>query len=440
MPDTEGVKSRIRETLVLLGIIFLVGLGLRVAHVECSLVVDPFRADAGEYMAGAKNLLEYGIYSSDVGHVPPIPDSFRSPGYSLYLAAVHAVVGADDFYDIARLLQAVLGALMVPLVFVLARRFLNVTFAMIAAALTATNPHLITATGYILTETLFSFLLLAALTLWYSGLSGGGRVKLIASGVLFGLAVLTNETALIIPPVLAGAWLIWGRAESRLRPAVLLLVVFFLFPVGWRIRNAVSVPPEGRTGGDRALATLVHGTYPGFIHEDPECKYFPYQDDPQYAEFASSRANFIRIFKERFSEKPWRYLKWYLLEKPYYLYGFGYLQGNGDIYIYPTLDSVFDQVPASKLFYWLHRILHPVVSLLLLAAYMLWTLERKKGDFLKGPGPLLLVFLLYTLIGTVFAPWPRYLVPLKPLLFAASLWPIQLAIIAWRRKRSPSTH
>jgi 4-amino-4-deoxy-L-arabinose transferase-like glycosyltransferase len=426
------VATITKRQLILLGIIFFLGLWLRAHHVHGSHISEPYKADAGEYMTCAVNLYQHGIYSSDRENTPPIPDSFRSPGYPVFLVGVRVAVGEFNFYDAVRALQAVLGALMVPLTYLLARRFLSVALAMIAAALVATNPHLITITGYVLTETLYGFLLLLALVLFY----GGTKPKFAGAGACFGLATLTNGTALVIPPVLAVAWLLWGRGPSRLRAAVLFLAVFAVLPLAWKVRGAVSIPPEGRQAGERALATMAHGSYPGFVHEDPKWKYYPYRDDPQYREFVRSRENFLRILGERFAERPGRYLSWYLLEKPFHLYGWSYLQGYSDIHIEKTEDPIFRTVPVTRVLYWAHLVLHPALTLLLPVALLLWLWRRKKFDLLETPGPLLLVFLIYTLIGTVFAPWPRYLVPLKPLLFAASLWPVALAFGRWRTRRT----
>jgi 4-amino-4-deoxy-L-arabinose transferase-like glycosyltransferase len=431
------VKDLSKETLVLLSIVCFLGLGLRLGHIHYSVVPEPYIADAGEYTTAAANLLDHGVYSTDKKNDPPIPDSFRSPGYPLFLALVRAVVGAERFYDVVRYLQAILSTLVIPLIFILALRFLPSGWALGVAALTATSPHLIVVPGYLLTETLFSFLLVLALTLLYGSLTARKTVQLILAGVCFGLAALTNETALVIPPVLAVGYLWWGRGVQRLLPATLFLVAFAVFPGGLKIRNALSVPPEGRKGSTRALATLVHGTYPGFVHKDPNWRYYPYklESDPQYPEFSRSWKDFRRIFAERFSERPGRYVRWYLLEKPYYLWGWSYLQGTGDIYIYATVDSVFDVIPASRLLYHLHRLLHPLLVALALISGFVWFFTRKKADLFATAGPLFMVLLLYTLIAMVFAPWPRYTVPLRPLFFAAALW---TPVAIWRMRRPQS--
>ena len=111
-----------------------------------------------------------------------------------------------------------------------------------------------------------------------------------------------------------------------------------------------------------------------------------------------------------------------------------------------TKNPIFTKVPASNLLYWLHRILHPVFVVLLAAALVMWLIRRKRSDLWETPGPLLAIFLLYVLIGIVFAPWPRYLIPLKPFLFAAALWPLHIGLAqtlartltSWRTRRPPS--
>ena len=108
--------------LLLLGVF---AFWLRYHHISTMEIFAPIRADAAEYVASAVNLHEHGIYSSDssIPDGPPAPDSYRSPGYPLLLALIRATVGAERWYAAILVVQAVLGALLVPLTYLLARRF-----------------------------------------------------------------------------------------------------------------------------------------------------------------------------------------------------------------------------------------------------------------------------------------------------------------------------
>jgi hypothetical protein len=148
----------------------------------------------------------------------------------------------------------------------------------------------------------------------------------ISSGACFGYAYLINETALVIPFIFFGIALASdGRGHKRvfqhafLSGAACFLVVFCLFPVGWMIRNRTNVPPDAPSGKQRALMTLTHGTYPGFVYKDRRYKYYPYKEDPEQPAYSASLSQFAAIFWGRFRQRPARYLTWYLFEKPYYL-------------------------------------------------------------------------------------------------------------------------
>ena len=410
-----------KEAWVALVIILVGGMVLRVAYIDKVYVADPFKADAGEYRAYADNLRLNGVFSKS-SQMPPPPDSFRSPGYPLFLLGVHAAVGEDDFYDIVLRVQAVLGALAAALSFFLARRFLPDYLALVAAGITATSPHLVVMTGYILTETLFTFLLLASLLVFLRAVEWERKYGLGAAGFAFGVTYLVNETAsLLVVALSLGILLFYGK-PGRLKAAGLLFGVFLVFPVAWKARDAIVVPDGAPRGGQRALATMAHGTYVDFTHEDPTFQYYPYREDPRYAELSGSFAGFRKVFLERAGKDPNRYLRWYFLEKPVHLFGWSYLQGTGDIYIYKTQDSPLESHPVLSALKALHRFLHPLLVVLALLALPVWLFRIRRDAFAESPGPFLIVVLTYVAIAVVFAPWPRYALPLKPLLFGLAMW------------------
>lgn len=56
-------------------------------HVSTAIVDGPIRGDAIQYYAYAWNLLHHGIFSKDIPVAASvIPDSYRDPGYPLFLA------------------------------------------------------------------------------------------------------------------------------------------------------------------------------------------------------------------------------------------------------------------------------------------------------------------------------------------------------------------
>lgn len=393
------------ERLVLLGIVVAVGLLLRCWFVGTSKVEGPLRADAGQYAQYAQNLVEYGTFSLATD-APPRPDSFRSPGYPAFLAACRLVAG-ESWYSLARWLQAVLSALLVPLAFALARPVVPFWGALAAALLTALSPHLIVASGYVLTETLFAVAFGSALLLLLAARRAQRCGKwFAAAGLALGLAALVNEAA---APLVVLFGLAVFRTDGRHRG--LCFVLAGLVPLGaWQGRNATQ--DLARTGGERAVATLSHGSYPDLFFATERNRNFPYREDPEQPEFGSSWSRFAEVMRQRVGAEPLRYLRWYVLDKPRWLWRWDIAQGAGGVQVYPVHHNVVDDQPvvagAATLLRWLHW---PLCLLCLGGG--VWSLRRRSA--LAPLRPLAIALLWFTCLYTLFLPDPRYLVPLRPL-------------------------
>jgi len=190
----------------------LLALLLRVAYVSLANPM-PLRSDASGYDAAARRLVATGSYAYPVGRDLWDEDVFREaswdiylgrpanafsmPGYAWFLAAIYRVGGATPGRLLSvRLAQAFLGALTVVWVFLIADSILGRRAAWAAAALQGLYPPGIWASGYLLTETLFTWLIggqLAAMT-WAAR---SGRV---AAYALVGIA---TSAAFYVRPVAA---------------------------------------------------------------------------------------------------------------------------------------------------------------------------------------------------------------------------------------------
>lgn len=431
-------KKVSKEAIILLSIVTFFAIFLRIGYVHFTTIVDPIRADAGQYVIYGSNLVRHGIFSKDYQSAVPRPDSYRAPGYPAFIALTMLLTGKNA-YPTIQYTQAVLGGLMVPLTFSLGVLFLPVWAAMTAAVLVALSPHLVTSTSYVLTETLFGFVFLSALLLFLNAVRKRTHFLFVACGASFGYAYLINEIALLIPFILVGITLVSdGRGYRRalqypfLHGTAWFLVVFCLFPLGWMIRNKTNVPPRATQGKQRALMTLTHGTYPGFVYKDPAYKYYPYKEDPKQPAYSASFSNFARIFWERFRERPARYLTWYLLEKPYYLWSWNILQGQGDVYIYPVAKSLYQRVQAANMTRELMKHLHPVVLLLAVFAFPLFCFKHRRDttglSVTDTPVLPLVTLMVHTLIHMIFFSLPRYSISFRPELYLCALWALAVLI------------
>jgi len=192
--------------------LLVLGLGLRLGYQDASLVLNPVRADAAKYFTAAFNLRHQRAYSLDTpGAQAPKTRTDLSPGYPIFLSLFLApdsnmevayvqirrtrypiflslFLAPGSTMEVAyiqiRRTQALLGAITVLFTFLLARQSLALPWAVMAGGFTALSPHLIAIDDYLLTESLFTFLLMSGtLALAISWRRESGPLALV-SGIL----------------------------------------------------------------------------------------------------------------------------------------------------------------------------------------------------------------------------------------------------------------
>ncbi len=447
--ESTPVKKRLYLPLLILVVVTLTGFTIRAAYIEETVIRSPIRADARQYVIYALNLINHKTFSVEYPSDSPTPDSFRSPGYPAFISLALLMSG-EKYYQSIQYSQVLLSTLMIPATYLLGTAFLPLWGALTAAFLVALSPHLVTSASYVLTETLFGTLLTVALLLFSLAIGRSKRSLFVISGLFFGLAYLVNEVALFLPFGMGIILIFTTGSETKgewskkilknpFIPGVITLIVTFSLIAGsWMIRNMISIPPGGKSGKERALITLVHGTYPGFIYKNPRYKYYPYREDPEFEKYTESYSSFARIFLERFKERPLRHVTWYLFEKPYYIWSWNIIQGQGDVYIYPVVKSLYQKSSLANSTRVLMKILHPAVMILSLGAIVLMLKQLISGGE-QDSRVLVLLFvpiIYFTLIYTVFAPLPRYSIPLRPILYLFSVWALTMFVGLIREKRA----
>ena len=154
------MPSQRRINLLLL-LITLFALFVRIQYVNQAEFYNPMWGDSREYADYGYNLYRHGVFSKDFETSKPVPDSFRSPGYPFLIYLAFLLGGNNAYYPVIIYTQTIMGALLVPLSFWIGMRFLSLSWTLSAALLVAISPHLIAMTSYVLTETLFGFLVLS---------------------------------------------------------------------------------------------------------------------------------------------------------------------------------------------------------------------------------------------------------------------------------------
>jgi hypothetical protein len=336
--------------------------------------------------------------------------------------------------------QVLISTLSVVLVYLAAAHLVGRAWGLTAALLTGLSPHLINANIYLLTETLFAFLLvLFAYALTRLGDAPKWPVLVVAGGLIGSAALVHPSAQHFILPWMLLLWLMHPRALRWRAPALALLGFLLVFGP-WVGRNLATI---GSTGDDQPIInTIHHGLYPDFVYADrPESFGYPYRYDPRSAEIAADLPSVLGELYRRLTDEPWRHLRWFLLGKPIALWSWDTVQGVGDSFTYPVMNSPYFHHPGFRATHWLMRMLHwPLVTLGALGALLVWLSKASEPwspEHRLALRSISLLILFLTVVHIVGAPFPRYATPLRPLLYLFAMIPP--ALLFARRRPTDSS-
>jgi 4-amino-4-deoxy-L-arabinose transferase-like glycosyltransferase len=213
---------------------------------------------------------EYDYYARSIAHGEGFtrsgylkqggPTAIRGPAYPYLLGFTYAASG--DSTTVGRLLNAVLGALTVALLFLIGRRIWGFPVGLVAALFAALFPPLVLLSRDLVSESLFLPLeLLAVLCMLNFRRAGGSATWAAATGVALGAAILTRNTglALVVPVAIGLAPVGLGSWSKRLRAPAIGLACAVLAITPWLVRDAVEFDrfvPVTTSGG-----ISISGTY-----------------------------------------------------------------------------------------------------------------------------------------------------------------------------------
>jgi 4-amino-4-deoxy-L-arabinose transferase-like glycosyltransferase len=422
--------SAIRMLLVLL--IIVAGAALRLSYNANTLIDQPIRADAAYNLVYANNLLEDRTFSKDMS-ANPVPDSYWAPGYPLFLAAVIkcSEILSVDTYNLILLCQVLLGVGTLIICYLLARSFLPGFWPLLPPALVAISPHLVSTGSYVLTETLFGFLLILSMYALVRAVTAESKMGWLCAGVCFGLAYLANPVSLFLAPLLAAFLACRALSKSPghdrrkyLSRAAILVAPLIIVAGLWALRSAISVPADQPSASERLLMNLVIGLYPDYHEKWRESILQPEKNvvvpgggiDASYGTFFNELIAKLR-------RDPIQMLAWYSVQKPLLLWDWDIRTGFGDIYIYRVEYSLYQSSTAAIITYSLMRSLHPWVLLGCVFGLGFLLAEHRENRVVPA---LLYISLVYvSLVYVVSQSEPRYSIPLRAelyLCFTYFLW------------------
>jgi Tfp pilus assembly protein PilF len=199
------------------------------------------------------------VASGDLGDMP----FFRAPMYPWLLGGIYAVCGDGPLPP--RILQALLSALTVWLLWGLGRQLFGRTVGWIASIVYTLYGLAVYFSGELLITTLIVFLDMAILWCSVRWISSGKRWQWLIVGLLMGLSAIARPNILIFLPVLI--WFLWSAKglaswSNRLSNTVV-LIVGLLIPV-------LPVTLMNRIGGGEWVFIATQGGVNFYIGNNPE--------------------------------------------------------------------------------------------------------------------------------------------------------------------------
>jgi 4-amino-4-deoxy-L-arabinose transferase-like glycosyltransferase len=226
---------------------------------------------------------------------------FYPPLYPYFIALTWLPFGSLAAVKAA---QVLVSAALIPAVGRVGSLWLGPRVGVVAAAITAFDPMLVWFSAHFWSETLFLLILWWAFELLLQADRQRRNDLALAAGLLWGISILTRETALYFAP-LAALWLAWGRRRERgLARGAAFLLATLVVVAPWTWRNAQvfdgAFVPVSTAGG----LNLWQGNAPISRYE----VYVLYDE-------VQGRVEQYRYARQRGLELIWQRQPWWLFEK-----------------------------------------------------------------------------------------------------------------------------
>jgi len=239
----------IKKPNIIIAVVILLGFLLRFGYI-LTLENKTYWEDEADYLALAHHIVNGQGYTNTEGY----PTAFRPVGYPMLLAAL-GLVGIKSLLAI-RLFQVLLSTATIYLIFLQTAHVFNRKAGITAAVLAGIYPYFVFMPGTVLATTWFAFLLVSASYAFVLGCEGENTKLMLAGGALFGVAVLTQPSAI----VLAAAATLWHAIYNRRRlfkasvKLLPFLIALCLILAPWTFRNTRDLDYAGiATNGGRNL-------------------------------------------------------------------------------------------------------------------------------------------------------------------------------------------
>ncbi|NSW91757.1 MAG: glycosyltransferase family 39 protein [Firmicutes bacterium] len=276
-------------------------------------------SDDLNYVKSAVALAKKGIF---VFHEYNEPTVFVTPVYPFFLAGIFKIFGYGFVgFQTARIIQAVLSSITIALVFLTAKRLFNRKVALISAFLVSFYfPNIVT-TGYFLTETLFTTLLMLLVYLSLRFAESLKAIDFALLGTVWAITTLCRPTIALYPIILflylSIHWRVNITKVIKLGASMAFSFIIIMSP--WWIRNYreynMFIPLAASSGNP-----MLQGTYINYQQTPENIVYYKLGKnalETNKTEVEVAKKRMIEGFKNDFR----RYLKWYTIDKTALFWG-----------------------------------------------------------------------------------------------------------------------
>jgi 4-amino-4-deoxy-L-arabinose transferase-like glycosyltransferase len=211
-----------------------IGLVVRLAVLWNTSALGTGIVDEQQYSQIAASI----VAGDGFARAPGQPTSLRPPLYPALLAAIWSVAGTRNF-QVVRAFQVLLALATTAVVYLLGARMYDDRIGRYAAAMTWLYPSLVFFNFLILTETLFTFLLVTFVLLAVSLVQAPRSSTALGCGIVLGLAALTRSVLWPVPLVLCPLLLVMipGPVARRMALPLVVFAGYAMVVAPWAIRN-----------------------------------------------------------------------------------------------------------------------------------------------------------------------------------------------------------
>ena len=206
--------------------------------------------DAQGYDLTVRAILEEGLFNDE----PVMESGIDRPIYPVFLAVIYKIFGYHP--QTARYWQMFLFVLISLLVYFLARQVFNERTGRLAGLITALCYSIASFTGQLIREVFFAFLIIALIYLLYQAQSKYKNIWFILSGIVAGLAFLTNTIIqfFIVFIMINFFILFWQKGFKKIYPrAAVFFIAFSLTIASWVVTDYLRFNQLPFGGGSLSL-------------------------------------------------------------------------------------------------------------------------------------------------------------------------------------------